>query len=733
MAAEPRPRTVFASFVVPPLLSAIFLSIAVAARAQTARVVPIGSTWKFLDDGSNAGSSWRAPAFDDSGWEAGPAQLGYGDGDERTIVGFGPDLAHKYITTYFRHSFDVADASVLTSVFLRVLRDDGAVVYLNGSEIFRTNMPSGAITFTTLASSNVGGGDESTFRQTSVSPGLLVEGANVLAVEVHQSNEASSDLSFDFELVTVARHVTRSPYLQLGTPDSLVVRWRTDNLSNSRVRFGLAPDALNMAAVDATVTSEHEIALAGLESETTYFYSVGTSTETLIGGDANHFFTTPPLPGTAKPTRIWVTGDSGTFHIPLLPDSRDAAGVRDSYLTFTGSRATDLWLMLGDNAYTFGTADEYQRALFEAYPTLLRKTVLWPAYGNHDAISSDASTQTGPYFENFTLPTSAEAGGVASSTEAYYSFDYGNVHFVCLDSSESDRTGGPMLVWLEADLAATTRDWVIAFWHHPPYTKGTHDSDLESELVEIRENVLPILDSHGVDLVLTGHSHNYERSFLIDGFYATPTTISDGTILDSGSSPYFKPTLGPAPHEGAVYAVVGSSGRAEPPTNGLDHPVMFFSQQTLGSMVLDIDGNNLTARFIDRTCAVMNDSDCVLDSFTLTKGPVPDITVALTSDQSVVPRGGSLSFTLELQNTTGEIQAAALLFFLLPPGGELLPLGSPIPFALPASADVSADTAIGPFPVTTPLGTWVFGALLLVPDGAGVMLLDFDYILFDVF
>jgi hypothetical protein len=668
------------------------------------------------------------PGFDDSSWGAGPAQLGYGDGDERTVVSFGPDPAHKYITTYFRHSFDVDDASVITSLSLRVLRDDGAVVYLNGIEVFRTNMPAGAVAFDTLASSVVGGGDESSFQVTSLSPSLLLEGPNVLAVEVHQVSEASSDLSFDLELVAVSRHVTRGPYLQRGAPNGVMVRWRTDNLSDSQVRFGLAPDQLTMAVVDGTPSSEHEIALTGLEGDTTYFYSVGTSTETLVGGDAGHFFTTPPLPGTAKPTRIWVTGDSGTFHIPLLPDLRDAAGVRDSYLAFTGSRQTDLWLMLGDNAYTFGTDDEYQRAVFEAYPTLLRNTVLWPAYGNHDALSADAATQTGPYFENFTLPARAEAGGIASSTEAYYSFDYGNVHFICLDSSESDRTGGPMLAWLEDDLAATTRDWVIAFWHHAPYTKGTHDSDVEADLVEMRENILPILESHGVDLVLTGHSHNYERSFLIDGFYATPTTISDGTVLDPGSGPYFKPTLGPAPHEGAVYAVVGSSGRAEPPTNGLDHPVMFFSEQTLGSMVLDIDGNTLTARFIDRSCAVMNDSECVLDSFSLTKGPVPAITVELTGEQSTVPRGGSLPFTLELQNTTSEAQPASLLFFVVPPGGAFLPLGSPIPFALPASGGISAESALGPFPATTPLGSWAFGALLLVPDGTGVRLLDVDFV-----
>jgi hypothetical protein len=137
--------------------------------------------------------------------------------------------------------------------------------------------------------------------------------------------------------------------------------------------------------------------------------------------------------------------------------------------------------------------------VFDTYPEQLRNTVLWPALGNHDGASADSSTQTGPYYDNFALPRLAEAGGLASGTEAYYSFDYANLHFVCLDSHESDRSpGGAMLTWLEDDLAATTADWVVAYWHHPPYSKGSHDSDAEARLVEMRENVLPILESAGV-------------------------------------------------------------------------------------------------------------------------------------------------------------------------------------------------------------------------------------------
>jgi hypothetical protein len=163
-------------------------------------LVPTGSTWRYLDDGSDQGTAWHEPDFDDSGWRSGPAQLGYGDGDEATVVSYGDDAENKHITTYFRHSFDVADASIFGSLTLRVLRDDGAVVYLNGTEVFRTNMPNGAISYNTLAASTVGGSDESRFLTTTVDPSILNDETNVLAVEIHQAAVTSSDISFDLEL-----------------------------------------------------------------------------------------------------------------------------------------------------------------------------------------------------------------------------------------------------------------------------------------------------------------------------------------------------------------------------------------------------------------------------------------------------------------------------------------------------------------------------------------------------
>jgi len=163
-------------------------------------LIPAGSVWRYRDTGEDLGTTWRMPGFNDSAWSSGPAELGYGDGNEITQVSYGPNSNNKYPTTYFRHAFNLTDAATFVDLTLQLRRDDGGVVYLNGTEAFRHNMPNGSITFTTYAASTVGGTDEQSFYAGTVDPGLLAEGRNVLAVEIHQSVPNSSDISFDLAL-----------------------------------------------------------------------------------------------------------------------------------------------------------------------------------------------------------------------------------------------------------------------------------------------------------------------------------------------------------------------------------------------------------------------------------------------------------------------------------------------------------------------------------------------------
>jgi hypothetical protein len=179
-------------------------------------LIPTGSVWKYLDDGSDQGTAWAAPDYDDSSWASGPAELGYGDGDEATVVSFGPDPNNKHITTYFRHAFLLQNAAAYSNLIFNVKRDDGAVVYLNGQEVQRMNMPFGPINYQTRAS--LAGDDGKSFYLSIVPPTFLVDGWNVLAVEIHQHLPDDDDISFDLQLQGVFHPRNEPPLVNLISP-----------------------------------------------------------------------------------------------------------------------------------------------------------------------------------------------------------------------------------------------------------------------------------------------------------------------------------------------------------------------------------------------------------------------------------------------------------------------------------------------------------------------------------
>ncbi len=171
-----------------------------------------GAIWKYLDDGSDQGTAWRDAGFNDAGWESGPAQLGYGDNDEATELEFGGDASNKYATTYFRRAFNVEDPSEVTGINLRLLYDDGATVYLNGAELFRSPNMTADMSYNDYTVGGVDTASEDFQRFDGLSAELLVPGENTIAVQIKQGDESSSDISFDLELTGV-KTVVSSPLL----------------------------------------------------------------------------------------------------------------------------------------------------------------------------------------------------------------------------------------------------------------------------------------------------------------------------------------------------------------------------------------------------------------------------------------------------------------------------------------------------------------------------------------
>ena len=421
--------------------------------------------------------------------------------------------------------------------------------------------------------------------------------------------------------------VERGPYLQSGTPTSVVVKWRTDIATESVVNYGKKIGSLARKESNTKLTTEHEVTLSGLTPNTKYYFNIGNKKEVLSeSASGDMYVITAPVAGTRQFVRAWILGDAGKAN----SNQRD---VRDAYYKYVASAPTktdktDMMLFLGDNAYGSGTDEEYQNAFFDMYDDMLKKSVAWSCLGNHDGKTADSAKQSGPYYDIFTFPKEAEAGGTASGTEAYYSFDYANIHFIILDSHHTSReVGGAMYNWTLTDIQNTTQDWIVTLFHHPVYTKGSHDSDTEDRLIEMRENFMPMMEDNGVDLILNGHSHSYERSYFINGHHGLSKTFNPSEITkgghtvgsngngdgkEDGDGAYQKTNVDT---EGAVYLLTGSAGQVS--GGSLDHKAMYVSLNKLGSSVMEIEddgngGQNLTVKFI-------RENEGIDDYFTINK------------------------------------------------------------------------------------------------------------------
>lgn len=603
--------------------------------------VQLHDNWKYFDAGFEPAPNWKTIGYNDSSWASGFAELGYGDGDENTVVSYGPDPNDKYVTTYFRKTIFISDPSDFASYHLSLYRDDGAIVYLNGNEVLRSNMTASSVSYSTPAYSDAV--DDGAVPQTIVLlPTAFQSGINIIAVEVHQFDQASSDLSFDMELKGYGYYVpllVRQPYLQKVSSDAVSVRWRTDVPCYSEVKYGNHPDSLLMHVVDSALVTEHELRITGLQPQQKYFYAV-TDLTTVLQGDSSNYFPTAPVSGQNKHSRIWIMADTGV-------NTLDQNTVRDAFLNFNNNAPLDMLWMLGDNAYMSGTDQEYQDAFFQNhYEEILKNIPLFTIAGNHENYTANALTQTGPYYDIFSLPANGECGGVPSGSEAYYSFDYGQLHVIALEANTPSLLlpSSPMLTWLVNDLTATTLKWKVVIIHNPPYTKGGHDSDTENDLIQIRQNIMPILEQFKVDAVLSGHSHVYERTYFLDGHYGLSSTLSSSMIVDSTYGalplPYLKQSANN--YKGIVMVQAGCSGVVESVQPDWPHPAMrSYDDSTLGSLLLEINADTLTVKFVDNTV----NNPQVLDEFSIVKkcdinaNLITPFTKLCMSDPSIILQG----------------------------------------------------------------------------------------------
>ncbi|HET6203050.1 MAG TPA: metallophosphoesterase family protein [Planctomycetota bacterium] len=433
--------------------------------------------------------------------------------------------------------------------------------------------------------------------------------------------------------------------------DEATIQWRTSSTSPGSVEWGSTP-ALGQTTAPTPTQTNHEVSVAGLLPNRTYYYRV---LATGVPVSPIHSFRTAETP--LYPFfRFGAFGDSG------MANSSQA-----SVASLVGSLAPDLVLILGDVIYPSGAASDMDAKYFVPYASLLGDRPFYPALGNHDYATGCAQ----PYLDAFCVPTSGPGG------ERYYSFDRGPVHFVCADS---DPLSGPpsgcsslsafaaQAAWLDADLAASNASWKIVFFHHPPYSDSNHGDDPDVQAIFV-----PIFEARGVDLVLSGHDHCYER---------------------------FPPMVGGAPASGGVrYMVAGTGGASLYGIN--PGPLLEFGAVTHGALVGDVRGNQIRLRFFG---ADSSNFGQVLDEIVMSKGPT---TPVLEASALTVPLGGSLSLGLTAEAGQGYV----LAFGTTSAYGEAPPHG--ILLLAPAGINVGANGAVpAGGTVTFPLAVPSIPALL---------------------
>jgi predicted phosphodiesterase len=389
------------------------------------------------------------------------------------------------------------------------------------------------------------------------------------------------------------RFVERQPYLQMQTQNSIVIKWQSDKAEIGCVVYGD-----NKKVCENKATSYHHITLKNLTPSTRYEYRV--LSDSMQIDNSGRYFTT--LHDKEQDSElIWVIGDSGK-------KGKGQLGVFNSMLHVKGDKELDLWLLLGDNAYRSGTQVQFNKSLFKPYAELVKYLVPWAINGNHDA-------RRWAMYDIFEFPKNGESGGVASGSEEYYAIESGNIHFVMLDSHEADTSkDSKMAKWLEKDLSKVTKPWIIAAFHHPPYSDGSHKSDSTRDswgrMSRMRENIVPILEKYGVDLVLSGHSHGYERSKLMHRHYGKSDTFDAKKHLLSQDAHYYCKNSKKSPFDGAIYNVIGSSAKVD--RASYNHPALPFSYQSLGSLLLHVSPTKLHVDFIDA-------NDTIIDEYTIDK------------------------------------------------------------------------------------------------------------------
>ncbi len=488
-------------------LVALVLAAALPLLADEVALVRVGENWRYFkgtNEASTPVTAWREIDFDDANWLTGRTGFGYSHGDDATFL---DDMYFRYTSLFVRKKFVLADPGVVKWLGFRIDYDDGFVAYLNGTEIARRGLAGEAgtpVPFDAVAASRPTFGAEEV-NITSFT-NLLVAGENVLAIQGHTSSLTAPGFSLVPELLA---NFQRGPFIQNTTTNSVEVIWRTPVLADAVVEYGPTA-ALGATVVDPQPTITHALRLPDLAPDTVYFYRVRST----AGGQT-----------AVSPVETFRTLKMhGPLTFMFLADTGQGTLAQYNIATVLRTSAPDLVLHGGDVIYPYFWEPLADTKCLSIYGPHMRSTPYFFAVGNHDLYVGDSY-----WLDAFHLPTNNVTG-----SEHYYSFDHGDAHFAMVLQPFMYQykltIGDGQYNWLVNDLAATTKPWKIIVTHLPPQSSSLHrrddyDRNGIADRTDLKDALLPVASRYGVQLILSGHEHMYERFNPTNGVH---TVVSGG-------------------------------------------------------------------------------------------------------------------------------------------------------------------------------------------------------------
>ena len=502
---------------------------------SSVQVIGESTTWKYLDnntdpaEGKDSLTAWTAKDFDVSTWKEASGTFGAKRGALTSFDGFTPTvLLNQYkedgdsVPTYFfRTSFQITNLEEVTSLAGTLYHDDAVAVYINGHNIKSVDMPTDVQENNLFYAGVSAGAPKETSIQLTAEQvkSYLVEGENVLSVELHQDRAGSSDIYFAFDKLTLnynepsqeAAAVQKAVILTMGSDEtSKNITWYANDPVAGEVQYapkGSLKDGAfpknyqtvkaSSSAADDTGFYTNQATMHGLTENTEYVYR-------LVNDDM------------VSETYTFSTGDfDGAFSFAFVGDPQIGSGNLQNGIdgwnqtldVITNKLNPDFLISAGDQVNTASKETEYAGYLNQALTSLASASTI----GNHDSGSK-------AYGQHFNLPNeSADLGETTAGTD--YWFVYNNTLF--MDINSNDRSNAEHKAFMEEAIKANPDvKWKTVIFHHSIYSTASHVDD--GDIIERRNELPQIFDDLDIDVVLMGHDHVYTRTYMMDVF--TPDT-----------------------------------------------------------------------------------------------------------------------------------------------------------------------------------------------------------------